>query len=172
MKTNDEKIKLKVTNTALKAEKESLENEVKVTKKDLAETKETQKVKDIKAVNKKILDENYLLKANLEKVKSSQTEKQNELEETIEVKNKELKTLINTRKLSVEQLVRLQERNQKLEEELRDLKKFKAVHEKTEMPYLCDKCSCTFRTAGLLVKHVENQHPARKYACGQALVIP
>ena len=78
-KTSDEKNDLKV----LEEEKKSLENLVKETKKDFKEVKESQKMKEIKRVNQKILDENYVLKANMEKLKSSQKQKPFDFEEQI-----------------------------------------------------------------------------------------
>ena len=98
---------------------------MKETKKDFKEVKESQMIKEIKSVNQKIIDENYVLKANMEKLKSSQKQKPFDFAEQIEVKDKEIKSLVFTRKVTVDKFARLQEINQNLEEEIRDLKKFK-----------------------------------------------
>ena len=41
---------------------------------------------------------------------------------------------------------------------MKDLKQRKVLIEASKLTYPCDKCESTFKTAGLLVKHVKSQH--------------
>ena len=75
-----------------------------------------------------------------------------------------------TRKLSVDHVVKLEQINQQLEKEVEDLKRNKVLSKVTELPYPCDKCDSTFKTAGLLVRHVKEKHGNQPVL--KALVIP
>ena len=158
-KVNEKYSKLEDVSKACKAEIKTLEKAAKASKKEFEDTKDSnQKIKEIKQVNMKILEENYLLKANLENVKPSEREKLDEYERKIKIKEKEIESLKITRKLSVDHVVKLEQINQQLEKEVEDLKRNKVLSKVTELPYPCDKCDSTFKTAGLLVRHVKEKH--------------
>ena len=88
----------------------------------------------------------------------------------------EIKSFFLTRKVSVDNIVKLLKINQQLEKELKELnkteqkelnelkkneqKEFKELRKtkQLELPYPCDKCSFAFRSAGTLVKHVQDHH--------------
>ena len=74
-------------------------------------------------------------------------------------KDEEIKSLNLTRKVSLENTTKLQQLNQKLEKEIEEVKVRKNPPTKeTKLAYPCDKFECTFRTAGLLIKHVKSDH--------------
>ena len=143
-KSFEEKSKLKTTITDMKSEMNDLEKVVKVTKKDFKEKSESQKIKEIKTVNMKILDENYLLKAKLEDAKSSLKVGKEDFENQTKIKESEVKNL--------------KEIIQKLENRVQVVEKKEAMCKEIQLPFPCDKCESTFQTAGLLVVHVKNQH--------------
>ena len=170
-KVNEKYSKLEDVSKACKAEIKTLEKAAKASKKEFEDTKDSnQKIKEIKQVNMKILEENYLLKANLENIKPSEREKLDEYERKIKIKEKEIESLKITRKLSVDHVVKLEQINQQLEKEVEDLKRNKVLSKVTELPYPCDKCDSTFKTAGLLVRHVKEKHGNQPVL--KALVIP
>ena len=104
---------------------------------------------------KETYKETQELRSTLENVKAT-SEKS---EEQIKLKDEEIKNLNFTRKLSVENEVKLQRINQQLEMEVKDLKsKSKGSSKESQLPYPCDKCESTFKTAGLLIRHVKSQH--------------
>ena len=73
-------------------------------------------------------------------------------------KNEEIKSSILTRKISVENETKLQQLNQTLEKEIEEIKVKNAPTKESKLPYPCHKCECTFKTAGLLIRHVKNDH--------------
>ena len=105
----------------------------------------------------KLKEENNTLKKDLKNAKDSEKEKLNKNEERLKLKDMEIKSLFLTRKVSVDNLVKLQKMNQNLEKENKDLKKAEVAC-KENLPFPCDKCVESFQTAGNLVKHVKNQH--------------
>ena len=153
-KENAEKRRLKDKISALSSENEGLEKAVKETKEDTVESKESQKMKDIKAVNMKILKENYSLKANLERITFTLKENMDSFEQKIKVKDEKVKSLL----ISVDNFAKLKETNQKLEISNEDLKKKMGEFKDAELPFPCDRCGLNFKTAGLLVKHVKTHH--------------
>ena len=77
----------------------------------------------------------------------------------LRIKDMEIKSLISTRRVCVENASKLLKTNQKLENEIKDLKvNNKVPCKENEKPYPCDKCDSTFKTASLLVKHVTREH--------------
>ena len=67
--------------------------------------------------------------------------------------------MILTRKVSVENATKLQQLNQKLEKEIEEMRaKINLPTKESKLPYPCDKCECTFKTAGLLIRHVKSDH--------------
>ena len=79
------------------------------------------------------------------------------------MKDKEIGSLTLTNRMSVENGTKLQKTNQQLEQELQELKiKNKTSSKDSELPYPCDKCSSTYKTAGLLIKHVKSEHEDMK----------
>ena len=63
----------------------------------------------------------------------------------------------------MDNLTKLQKFNQQMQNEISDLKEKNKVNCKeqeneSELPYPCDKCNSSYKTAGLLVKHVKNEH--------------
>ena len=64
-----------------------------------------------------------------------------------------------TRKICVENATKLKAKIEKLEKELKELKeKGKPSNAEKDLPYPCDKCDDTYKTAGLLIKHVKDVH--------------
>ena len=110
-------------------------------------------MKEIKLVNKKILTENYSLKAELKKVESFDREKLDEYEEKIKIKDNEIEGLVLTRKVSLEYVGKLQKINQDLEQRMKDLKS-----KETKLPFPCDRCDSTFQTAGKLIRRMKSEY--------------
>ena len=80
-------------------------------------------------------------------------------DEEIKLKDEEIQRLTCTRKISVENGIRLHEKNRKLESEIKELKEKKGHSStKNNLPYPCDKCDSNFKTPGLLLKHVKSNH--------------
>ena len=149
--------KLEVDSKVLKAKNKDLEEAAIESKQKIQDANETsqqyQKLKEIKLVNKKILTENYSLKAELKKVESFDREKLDEYEEKIKMKDNEIESLVLTRKVSLEYVGKLQKINQDLEQRMKDLKS-----KETKLPFPCDRCDSTFQTAGKLIRHVKSEH--------------
>ena len=155
---NDKNGELKNINTALNVEKEVLKRVEKANRKESNASEQfIQKNNEIKEINMKLREENNTLKKDLKNAKDSEKEKLNKNEERLKLKDMEIKSLFLTRKVSVDNLVKLQKMNQNLEKENKDLKKAEVVC-KENLPFPCDKCVESFQTAGNLVKHVKNQH--------------
>lgn len=160
--------------TVKKASENRLETEMKLNERITVLSKENQfmnssekqakdnlnllktEIQKIKETEKKHLKEIETLKADF---KSRKETEHKEFGEEMKFKDEEIKRLTITRKISVENGTKLHERNKSLEKELKELKEKKnSLIPLKDLPYPCDKCDRTFKTAGLLVKHVKNDH--------------
>ena len=80
-------------------------------------------------------------------------------DDQIKMKNGEIKSLISSKNVSVENATKVQQLNQKLEKEIEEMKAKKDQPAKEiKLPYPCDKCECSFKSAGLLIRHVKSDH--------------
>ena len=153
MEENREKVvglkAIQNSNVSLKSALQDTENKLEVVKKDYEKLSETPK-----NTNK----ENQVLRVNLEKKSISEKAAIENHDDQMKKKNEEIKSLILTRKVSVENATKLQHLNQTLEKEIEEIKVKNAPTKESKLPYPCDKCECTFRTAGLLIKHVKSDH--------------
>ena len=67
--------------------------------------------------------------------------------------------MVLTRKNSVDNATKLQIANQKLEKGMEKLKLNKtAPINEIKLPYPCDKCNFTFKTAALLIRQIKKEH--------------
>ena len=143
--------KLEKENLCLKSTIKDSEKELKVVNMEL---------KTLKEKENKITEENKKLKAKTEERKEPSDEfLKEEHEEQLKLKDMEIKSLMFTRKVCVDNASKLQKTNINLEKEIKDLKQ-KIEKDCTEsvLPYPCDKCDLTYKTAGLLVRHVRKEH--------------
>ena len=138
-------------NLCLKSTLNCAEEELKVVNIEL---------KTLKDREKKISEENKELKAKTEERKENSDKfLKEEHEERLKIKDMEIKSLIFTRKISVDNASKLQRINIKIEKEIKDLKeKIRDDCTESALPYPCDKCDLTFQTTGLLVRHVRKEH--------------
>ena len=108
-----------------------------------------------------------IVKKEFEKMQAEKpVEKVNQInnDEKMKLKDEEIKRLIFTRKLSVHNGIKLHEKIQKLESEIIGLKNNKTPSSlNTNLPFPCDKCESTFKTAGLLIGHVKSDHKKLPY---------
>ena len=114
-------------------------------------------VAELQKSEKKQIEEIKVLRTNLE----HKIETLEKADDNIKLKSEEIKRLTLTRKISVENGVRVQEKTKHLEHEMKQLKETKIISSfktKLDLPYPCDKCERTFQTAAILVKHVKNEH--------------
>ena len=80
-------------------------------------------------------------------------------DDQIKMKNGEIKSLILTKNVSVENATKVQQLNQKLEKEIEEMKAKKDQPAKEiKLPYPCDKCNFTFKTAALLIRQIKKEH--------------
>ena len=83
----------------------------------------------------------------------------NKIDDKIKIKDEEIRSLAQSKRISVENETKLQKNNHLLQKEVQELKmKYKTSSTDGELLYPCDKCTSTFKTAGLLIKHVKSQH--------------
>jgi DNA repair exonuclease SbcCD ATPase subunit len=158
-KWNDEKTQLKESITEYKKENGHLKSALKVTKKDLQEAKDS--LDKMHEIQNTINKENKVLKVNLENMSKAEKAAIKKSDDQIELKNQEIKSLTLTRKIGVESTVKLKQINEQLEKEIGELKLKENVPNKEsfpKLPYPCDKCESTFKSAGLLIKHVKSEH--------------
>jgi chromosome segregation ATPase len=146
--------KLKVENQSVTSGTCVIENELKDVKKELT------RFHNMENKYKKTHDENKILRATLANVKESLEESGREtFQEQIKLKDDEIKNLNITRKLSADNEIKLRRINLQLEKEMKDLKSQSiGSSNQTQLPYPCDKCEATFKTAGLLIRHVKSEH--------------
>lgn len=145
---------LKVDNQSVKSGKCVIENELKDVEKELT------KFHNMENKYKETHDDNQKLRATLENVKESLEESEREtFHEQIKLKDDEIKNLNITRKLIADNEIKLRRINLQLEKEVKDLKSQSIGSSKqSQLPYPCDKCESTFKTAGLLIRHVKSEH--------------
>ena len=139
-------------------ENQILRSSVLVTERELKVTK-TKLVKLYESYNCQKLQVDAS-KANLNN-KVDIHDKVNEIKhkKEIKLKDEEISRLIVTRKICVENATKLQEKNRRLENEIKELKeKTNPSESEKHLPFPCDKCHLTFKTAGLLIKHVKTDH--------------
>ena len=121
--------------------------------------KELEKMAEIESQTKKTTEENNCLKANLEKAKVAI----DKFDDILKMKDEEIKSLTLTERISEESATFLDHSNQQLDQDFQYIKMKNITTSKdSELPYPCDKCTSTFKTAGLLIKHVQNEHTSLK----------
>ena len=82
-----------------------------------------------------------------------------DLMEIIEKKDEEIESLFLSRKMSVDNGKKLLEIKKHLENEIKELKDNGAKSSiDVELKYSCNKCDNNFKTAGLLRRHIKNEH--------------
>ena len=141
---------LKHSNLSLKSTLQDTEIKLNGVKKEFEKLSENKN---------KMNKENQALRVNLEEKKISEKADMENYDDQIKMKNQEIKSLILTRKICVENATKLQQVNQQLEKEIEELKlKKTAPNKESKLPYPCDKCDFTFKTAGLLIRHVKSDH--------------
>ena len=70
-----------------------------------------------------------------------------------------MKSLMFSRKVSVDNGTKLKKLKQQLEKEVKDLKvKMKIVSAESNQPFPCDKCDSPNKTAGFIIRHVKTEH--------------
>ena len=156
-KSKIDKTKLNESVKAHKQEADSLKSEEKLRKKELQEAKESiGKMTEIQNISDK---ENKVLRESLKEKSNSEKASLKSFEDQMKLKNEEIKSLGLTRKICVDNATKLQIANQKLENEIEELKLNKtAPIDDIKLPYPCDKCNSTFKSAALLIKHVKRDH--------------
>ena len=127
----------------------SVEKKLKVADKEL------EKMGEIESQTKKTTEENNLLKANLENAKAAI----DKFDDILKMKDEEIRRLTLKENISEDHSI------QQSEEHFQEIKIKNITSSKdSEFPYPCDKCTSTFKTAGLLIKHVKSEHAIIK-AC-------
>ena len=115
--------------------------------------KELEKMVETESQSKKAYEENGSLRAKLEKEKDAM----NKIDDKIKMKDEEIRSLVLSKRIKVENETKLQKNNHLLQKEVQELKmKYKTSSTDGELLYPCDKCTSTFKTAGLLIKHVKS----------------
>ena len=133
---------LSQANQALKSATHAINDELKVATLELKEVRESE------AEYKRQVE---TLRLNVEQLKSDQIKQDG-------LKYEEIKRLI-LKKNNLENGVHLQKNDEKLKTEMKKLKeKNKVSGCEKSLPFPCDKCNLTFKTAGILIKHVKSHH--------------
>ena len=152
-KINEETSKLEKENKSLKSAAGISDNKFKVIELEY---------ENLKEIERKSAQENKELRVQVEEMRESCDDSMNQtLEGQLKVKNLEIKSLTFSRKISVDNVTKLQRFNQELQQEIKDLKVQKKIackENESDNPYPCDKCNKNYKTAGLLVKHVKIEH--------------
>ena len=150
-KLNEKVRKLDQEIQSLKSAANVTENELNVLEIEL---------KNLNELEKKTTDENRVLREKVEKRDETYNQSTKEtFEEKLKIKNMEIKSLMFSRKVSVDNGMKLQRINQQLEKEVKDLKvKLKVSSKESKQPFPCDKCDSSYKTAGLLIRHVKTEH--------------
>jgi hypothetical protein len=153
---NDEKSKLKESVAAHKQEAEFVIAET-LRKKELQEARET--IDKMKEIQNRSDKETKVLRVNLEEQSISDKSALKNVEDQVKLKNQEIKSLVLTRKISVDNATKPQIANKKLEKDMEELKLNKTSPiDEIKLPYPCDKWNFTFKSAALSIKHVKKEH--------------
>ena len=159
-KVKKENTDLKDKNNAYKKEIQNLKCNASKTEKDLVAAQKTlEKMKDMEKLNRNVVEENEILKANKESYQKLDGDKIEELVGKVKQKDTEIENLYLILRKNSDNGSELLKVNEKLDKQVEQLKEIiKNSVEVGENKYQCDNCENGFKTAGLLRRHHKNEH--------------